>query len=90
MNFSYLIMLVAALGIALGLYMKFNAKDQPDKAYINYKTSFLMVVGAGIIIIQGISIMRPSLSSKLDMIMSGFLIVAILVDAVVKRSMRKK
>lgn len=90
MNFSYLIMFVAALGIALGIYMRFNAKDQPNKAYINYKTSFLMVVGAGIIIIQGLSIMRPTMSSKLDMIMSGFLIVAILVDTLVKRKMRNK
>jgi cell division protein FtsW (lipid II flippase) len=98
MNLTSIILVLAVLGVVLGLLMKFNKTFQdalrlnaPDvnKKYINYKINFLIVIGVVLIIVQTISMAYPNLSDKLDMIVSAFLLVAIILDVIVKRKMKK-
>lgn len=89
MKFSYMIMAIAAIGVILGFYMKFNEKNQVANAYIKYKTNFLIVVGMVIIIIQGLGLAIPAMSQVFDMVMAVFLIFAIIIDTMAKRKMRR-
>lgn len=98
MSFTSFILVLAAIGAILGLLMKYNKTVQGalklndpgvDKKYINYKINFLIVIGIVIIIIEAISIAVPSLSGKMDIIVSVFLLLAITIDAITKRKMGK-
>ena len=99
MNFTSVILGLGAMGIVLGLLMKYNSKVQSslglnnpntDKKYINYKINFLIVIGTAIIIFETVSLVIPSLSHIMDLMVSAFLLIAIIVDSVTKQKMRKR
>ncbi len=99
MNFSSIIMILAVLGVGLGLLMKFSPAirnalrvDDPsvDKNYMEYKINFIIAIGAGLMIIQGLGLIIPSFSRTMDMLMSVFLVLAIITDTVIKQKMRRK
>jgi len=99
MNFTSVILGLGGIGVALGLLMKYNSKvkeslglnnPNADKKYINYKINFLLVIGSAIIIFETVSIVIPGLAHLMDLMVSGFLLISIIVDSITKQKIRKK
>jgi len=96
---DYIILLLGIAGLAVSMLMKFNKTAQKafglndptvNKKYTSYKTSFLIVVCTILIIFEGVGIVYPAMSGKYDGILASILIAAILVDAVVKKRLKKE
>lgn len=95
---DYIILLLAVAGLAISLLMKFSKAAQnafrlndpsANKKYTTYKTNFLIVVSALIIVFEGLGMVYPGLKGKYNGALAGVLFAAILVDAFAKRKMRK-
>ncbi|MFL0194862.1 hypothetical protein ACJDU8_04635 [Clostridium sp. WILCCON 0269] len=87
------------MGIIQGLGMKYSKTvrekfrldaEGVDKKYINFKANFLIILGAVILITQFIAYYYSPMSGNLEIMLSSFLLLAITVDFMYKRSRRKK
>jgi len=96
---DYLILLLAVAGLFVSLLMKFSKATQKafrlndpsvNKKYTSYKTSFLIVVCTLLIVFEVLGLIYPGLKGKYDGILALVLIVAILVDAFVKKRIKKE
>jgi len=93
-----IIMLLGVVGLVAALLMRFSkgaqkamGLDNPaaDRRYATYKANFIIVVCLILIAYEAIGLINPSLSGKYDFVLSVVLIIAILVDMVVKRKLKK-
>ena len=96
---DYIILLLGVTGLAVSLLMKFSKTAQKafglndptvNKKYTSYKTSFLIVICTVLIIFEGVVIVYQAMSGKYDGILALVLIVAIIVDAFVKKRIKKE
>jgi len=96
---DYIILLLGVTGLVLSLLMKFSRAAKKafglnnptvNKKYTSYKTSFLIVVCTILVLFEGMVIVYPAMSGKYDGILALVLIVAIIVDAFVKKRIRKE
>jgi hypothetical protein len=95
---DYVILVLATLGLAMTLYMKFSKKAQDrlqsdpsaNIKYTNYKTNFLIVICSLLILFEGAGILFPGIKGKYDGIMAAVLLAAIVADTFVKRKIQKE
>lgn len=93
-----IILLLGVGGLIAALLMKYSKKarkalglDNPDvnQRYTNYKANFIIAVCLILIVYEAIGFINPSLSGKYDFALGIVLIIAILVDNIVKKRMRR-
>lgn len=98
MSFTITILILAGLCFVLGILMKFSKTVQSafrlnergvNKKYLNYKINFLITIGFVLIIIKTVSLANPKLSDTLDILVAVFLILAIIIDTITKRKMKR-
>lgn len=94
-----LLILLGIMGIVQGLGMKYSKSvrkkfrldaEGVDQKYVNFKANFLAILGAAILIVQLVAYYYSSLASNMEMILSAFLLLAIAVDFIYKKSRIKK
>jgi hypothetical protein len=61
-----------------------------DKKYINFKINFLIVVGMVILMIELITYFNPQLGSKLEILLSAFLLLSITSDLIYRKRKNKR
>ncbi len=95
---DYVILILATLGLAMTLYMKFSKKAQgrlqsdpsANIKYTNYKTNFLIVICILLILFKGAGLLIPGINGKYDGILAAVLLAAIVADTFVKRKIQKE
>jgi len=94
-----LLTLLGLMGVIQGLGMKYSKTvrekfrldaEGVDKKYVNFKVNFLIVLGAVILIVQFVSYYYSPLGSNMDILLSAFLLLAITIDFMYKRSRIRK
>jgi hypothetical protein len=92
------ILLLGVIGLTAALLTKFSkgvqkafGLDNPDadKRYANYKANFIIAVCLILIAYEAVGLINPSLSGKYDFALAIVLIIAILVDNIIKKKMKK-
>jgi len=95
---DYIILILAIIGLAMTLYMKFSKKAQDrlkqsdpsaNMKYNAYKTNFLIAICILLILFKGVGLLIPGIKGKYDGILAAVLLVAIVADMFVKRKIQK-
>ena len=94
-----LLTLLGFMGVIQGLGMKYSKAvrkkfrldaEGVDKKYVNFKVNFLIVLGTVILIDQFVSFYYSPVGDNLEILLSAFLLLAITVDFMYKKSRIKK
>lgn len=94
-----LLTLLGFMGVIQGLGMKYSKTvrekfrldaEGVDKKYVNFKVNFLIILGAVILVVQSVSYYYAPLEGNMDILLSAFLLLAITVDFMCKKSRIKK
>ncbi|MEY8762906.1 MULTISPECIES: hypothetical protein [Clostridium] len=98
-TFTGLLTFLGFIGIIQGLAMKYSRTvrkkfmldaEGVDKKYINFKINFLIVVGMVILMIELITYFNPQLGSKLEILLSAFLLLSITSDLIYRKRKNKR
>ncbi|CAB1241032.1 hypothetical protein LN736_02815 [Clostridium sp. WLY-B-L2] len=87
------------IGIIQGLGMKYSKSvrkkfmldaEGVDKKYVNFKINFLIIMGTVVLIIELITYFYPQAGTKMEILLSAFLLLAITSDFVYKKTRNRK